>query len=86
MGFELLAINIEPSQDASGRDLFKSHHYTFAPLAMPDPNFCDRYNVHEAPTNFLLDRQGRIVLKPTFDSDEARATSEGEIKALLERK
>ncbi len=79
----MVAINIEPSQDASGRELFTSHHYTFAPLAMPDPNFNDRYAVHEAPTNFLLDRQGRIVLKPVFDSDEARAVYEHEIRALL---
>ncbi len=79
----MVAINIEPSQDASGRELFLSHRYTFAPLAMPDPNFNDKYGVHEAPSNFLLDRQGRIVLKPTFDSDDARAVYEQEIRTLL---
>ncbi len=79
----LLAINIEPSQDASAQQLMRSHKYTFVPLAMPDPNWNERYNVHGAPMNFLLDREGRIVLKPVFDTEDARIVAEREIRGLL---
>jgi len=39
----------------------------------------------EAPTNFLPGREGRIVLRPAFDTPEARQTAEADIAALLKR-
>jgi len=81
----MVAINIEPSQDAYGVELFTSHGYTFTPLQMPDPNWADRYDVHEAPTNFLLDRAGRLVFRPRFGTEEERRISIATIERLLRR-
>jgi hypothetical protein len=50
---------------------------------MPDPNWNERYGVHEAPTNFLLDRRGRLVLRARFGTEEDRAVSVRAIETLL---
>jgi hypothetical protein len=81
----LLAVNIEPSQDGSAVELFKRRGYTFTSLRMPDPNWNQLYDVNEAPTNILIDGEGRGVVKLTFASPEERAMAAREIELLAAR-
>jgi len=85
-GFAVLSINIEPEDGASALELMRVNKYTFMALAVPDLAWRDRYGVRSAPANFLLDRAGRLVLQPTFDTAAARAVAEREIEALIVRR
>jgi hypothetical protein len=84
-GFAVVSINIEPGDNGSALELMRLHRYPFTALTTPDPAWRRRYKVESAPANFLLDRTGRIVLKPAFGDPPARAIAEGEIDALVAR-
>jgi hypothetical protein len=84
-GFAVVSINIEPGDNGSALELMRLHSYSFTALTTPDPAWRRRSQIESAPANFLLDRAGRIVLKPTFGDLPARAVAAREIEALVVR-
>lgn len=62
----------------------KKHRLTFPHLLDPDRMVSGEFGVRGTPTNYLLDREGRVVAAAVgyrdFDSPEAHAL----IEALLE--
>jgi hypothetical protein len=56
----------------------------FTLLKVPEAGWAKReYNVSGAPTNFLLDAEGRIVFRPRVNNRETQRTMEQEIESLL---
>ena len=85
-GFEILAINIVSTEDKDVLPLVAQKKFTFTTLKMPDPEFASReYRVGGAPTNFLIDRDGRAVYQPQIHDRETARTFELEIERLLSR-
>jgi thiol-disulfide isomerase/thioredoxin/Tfp pilus assembly protein PilF len=76
--FVLLAVNIEPTEDDAVLPLFKNLKVNFIPLQSPTAGWADTvFDIHAAPVNMLVDKEGRLVLKPELDSSYQ--------KELLER-
>jgi hypothetical protein len=63
-GFVILAINIAPDESARVLPFLKNGAYRFVPLSPPAGWAKDVYGVEGAPTNMLLDPEGRVVFKP----------------------
>lgn len=86
-GFVILAINLEPPEDDMVLPYLKNNRYDFIPLKANWEWAKENYGVRGAPTNFLLDREGRVVFKPgVIRSEDAHRTFELQIEALLARK
>lgn len=86
-GFVILAINVEPPEDDMVLPFLKSNRYGFIPLKSNWDWAEKNYGVRGAPTNFLIDREGRVVFKlGVIRSAEAHRTFELQIEALLERR
>ena len=85
-GFEILAINIVPKEDGQVLQTVKDKKVTFITLKMSDDEFASReYRVAGAPSNFLLDRDGRLIYRPQIHDRETARTFELEIEMLLKR-
>ena len=85
-GFEIVAVNIVAAEDGQALQTMKDKKVNFIGLKMPDPEFAAReYRVAGAPTNFLLDKQGRVIFKPAIHDRETARTFELEIELLLKR-
>ncbi len=85
-GFEVLGINIVTDEDPLVLSLQKERQFSFVALRMPDKTFASRvYQVTGAPTNFLVDAQGRVMYRPAIHDRETSLTFEAEIELLLGR-
>jgi len=83
-GFAVLAINIVPNEDDEVSALMKD--YQFLTLRVPENTWAfTNYKIGAAPENFLLDAEGRVVLKPRVDSLETERVLATEIEELLDR-
>ncbi len=86
-GFVILAINVEPPEDDMVLPYLKHNRYGFIPLKSNWDWARENYGVRGAPTNFLIDREGRVVFKPgVIRSTDAHRTFELQIEALLQRR
>jgi thiol-disulfide isomerase/thioredoxin/Tfp pilus assembly protein PilF len=85
-GFVVLAINIVKGEDAQVVPLLDEKKYGLVPLFMPSTDWAKtQYGVTGAPTNYLLDREGRVVFKPhIYDAVTFRAFLK-EVESLLAR-
>lgn len=82
--FVLLAVNIEPTEDKAVLPLFKNLKVNFIPLQSPRAGWSDTtYEVSSAPVNMLVDKEGRVVLKPELDSSYRQERLEQSIAELL---
>jgi thiol-disulfide isomerase/thioredoxin/Tfp pilus assembly protein PilF len=82
--FVLLAVNIEPTEDDAVLPLFKNLKVNFIPLKSPVAGWADTvFDVHAAPVNMLVDKEGRLVLKPELDSSYQQELLERSIPELL---
>jgi thiol-disulfide isomerase/thioredoxin len=85
-GFEIMALNIVPNED-NVIDLFvKQSGFTFTPLQTPGANWArENYNAALAPTNLLVDGEGRVMFRPQIRDEASAKLFELQIQALLER-
>jgi len=82
-GLVVLLIQISQTQEA-GKKSLKDHNYSMTSL-YSDGNWAkDNYGVKAAPTNFFIDRQGRIIFKSTGYAPGKEKEIESQIKELLE--
>lgn len=56
-----LGINIAPEQDSYVLPLMTSSHYSFIPLRNNSTRSTSNLKAYGAPTNYLIDREGRII-------------------------
>jgi thiol-disulfide isomerase/thioredoxin len=85
-GFVILAINVEPPEDEMVLPYLKQNRYGFFPLKSNWEWARENYAVRGAPTNFLIDREGRVVFKPgVIRGAAAHRTFELQIEALLKQ-
>ncbi len=85
-GFVILAINVEPPEDEMVLPYLKHNGYGFIPLKSNWDWAKENYAVRGAPTNFLIDRAGRVVFKPrVIRGADAHRTFELQIEALLKQ-
>lgn len=85
-GFVILAINVEPPEDEMVLPYLKQNRYGFIPLKSNWEWAKENYAVRGAPTNFLIDRAGRVVFKPgVIRGADAHRTFELQIEALLKQ-
>ena len=82
--FVLLAVNIETTEDEAVLPLFKNLKVDFIPLKSPIAGWADTtFDVHAAPVNMLVDKEGRLVLKPELDSTYQQKLLERAIPELF---
>lgn len=83
-GFEILTINIYPAEDGKVLPTLNARGVTFVPLRMPDDEFAAReYRVGGAPSNFLLDGDGRVAGKPLLHDEASAVAFEAQVDSLL---
>ena len=83
--FVLLAVNIEPTEDKAVLPLFKNLKVNFIPLQSPRAGWSDTtYEVGSAPINMLVDKEGRLVLKPELDTSYKQELLERSIARIAQ--
>jgi peroxiredoxin len=81
-GFAVLLIQTSQTQD-DGKKFLEDHNYTMTSLYSEGNWASDHYGVTAAPTNFFIDRQGRIIFQSTGYSPGMEKEMEAQIKELL---
>jgi thiol-disulfide isomerase/thioredoxin len=82
-GFEIVAINVHPNEDAWVMPLMKGWNLGFLPIHGGE-ELMQAYNVKGAPSNFLYGPDGRIYYVPgPVNTVDARRELELQIEALL---
>ncbi len=85
-GFVILSPNVEPQQDQFVLPYMKGMHWGFIPLHSNEDFAGKAYGARGFPSNFLIDRQGRVVYKPgVITSLDAQRTLELQIETVLEQ-
>jgi hypothetical protein len=84
-GFDVIAINLEPTQRPQVLPLLAATGITFTPVES-DWGWAQReYAIEGTPEAFLLDRSGRIMFRPEVHDAETRLMLERQVEALLRR-
>lgn len=84
--FVLLAVNIETTEDEAVIPLFRNLKVNFIPLKSPTAGWADTtFDVHAAPVNMLVDKEGRLVLKPELDTTYQKDQLDRAIPELCNR-
>jgi len=79
----MVAININPGQDKDLLEWRTKGKYTF-PIALSEKNFARiNYGVIGAPTNLLLNADGRMVFRHLGSGTGGEKVMEAEIRELL---
>lgn len=78
-----VGINVTPEQDAFVLPAIKSNRWSFTPLRGTEAFAAEHFNVHGEPTNFLIDKNGKIVFKNFRIDQYNQRTLELMISALL---
>lgn len=78
-----MTINTDPSRDVIAAEIMQAGRYGFVPLTTPDDKWAERHGIRFEPRNFLLDRNGRILLEPALKGAEERSAFERELAALI---
>jgi hypothetical protein len=84
-GLTVLAINVEPAQNALVLPVMKALGVTFVPLESDWKWAEQHYGVQATPEARLLDEQGRIMFKPAVHDAATQAVFERQVEALLDR-
>ena len=80
----MVAINTSPSQDGQIDAWRRMGKYTFPIVLSPNQEFARvTYDVAGAPTNFLLDSEGKLVFRHLGYGAGAEKGMEAEIRELL---
>ncbi len=82
-GLVVLGVNTWPSQDSMVVPFLGSTGYTFTPVKDPDEAIQKAYKASLAPTNVLIDTEGRIVARPVLGSGEQERWLGAWIELLL---
>ncbi len=67
-GLEVVAINIVDKQDDQVVPFLTENHYTFRAYR-PTLEMLQAYGVRGAPTEYVIDRQGRVVAQVRLNSE-----------------
>jgi hypothetical protein len=81
-GLEVIAINIVAKQDDQVVPFLSENRYTFTPYKAT-PEMLQAYGVRGAPTEYVIDRQGRAVAMVRLNSDERERQFEQLVERLL---
>lgn len=81
--FVILAINIRPEQDQFVLPYLRNNGFDFVPLRGNADFARTAFQVTDYPTNFLIDREGRVLSKLRAVRGEAIRTLELQIEMLL---
>ncbi len=83
-GFSLVAINIMPDQDSLIPDWLRTHKYTFPVLRGAKLDKLQKdYDLQATPTHYLLDSNGKVILKQTgYKQGDEKLLEEDIEKAL----
>ena len=84
-GFSVVAINLEPAQRAVVVPLLAAMRIGFVPVESDWEWAEKQYQVDGTPFAALVDRQGRIMFKPSVHDEASQAVLEREVEALLNR-
>jgi len=82
-GLVVLAVNIVETQDDLVRPFLNEHHYTFTAFK-GNPDIRQAYAITGAPTEYVIDRQGRVVAKVRLNSDDRERQFEKLVESLLQ--
>ncbi len=82
-GLTVLAVNIVEKQDDLVQPFLDEKHYTFAAFK-GSPDIKKAYGVGGAPTEYVIDRQGRVVAKVRLNSDDRERQFEKLVESLLQ--
>ncbi len=83
-GLAYVGINVSPSQDAYVASFMQGTRYTFTPVR-EDDRIEKTYKIIGAPTNFLIDAEGRIIFRDFGAQDaEGERMLELMIEAMLD--
>ena len=83
-GFVILSPNVHPAEDQFVLPYLKGYGYGFIPLRASQEFAEKQYNARGMPANFLIDREGRILFKPSvIRGANAQRTLELQVEALL---
>jgi thiol-disulfide isomerase/thioredoxin len=86
-GLVIISPNVMPAQDALVLPYMNGMRFGFIPVHGSEDWAGKAYGARGYPSNYLIDRQGRIVYKPGVIRDaDARRTLELQIEAVLEHK
>lgn len=85
-GFEVLALNVHPEEDAFVVPYMKNNGFIFRPLKTDADWAREHYDAVGMPANFLVDHEGRIMFEPgVISSGRAVRMFERQIAQLLAR-
>lgn len=85
-GFEMILVNIVPKEDPLAIPVLNEHKMNVISLKMPEEKWAIKeYGVAGAPTNFLIDGEGRILFKPRVNTAAEVRDFEAQIEMLLNR-
>jgi peroxiredoxin len=82
-GFEVLAVSMDKGGWKVVKPFAAAHHMDYKILVGP-LDLASAYGVSAMPTNFLIDRQGRIAIAHEGIGDDSQKGFESEIQALLD--
>lgn len=85
-GFEMIFVNIVQKEDPQAIPVLSQHKMDVISLKIPEDKWAVKeYGVSGAPTNFLIDGEGRILFMPKVSSPGEVRDFEAQIEMLLER-
>jgi hypothetical protein len=82
----VLAVNTDPKQDRMVVPFLTGSGYTFTAIKDADEAIQKAYKVNIAPTNILIDAEGRIVARPVLGNAEQERWLGAWIELLLREK
>lgn len=85
-GLVVLGVNTLPEQDSMVVPFLTTSGYTFTAVKDADESIQKAYKINIAPTNVLIDRDGRIVSHPVLGSAEQERWLGAWIELLLKTK
>jgi hypothetical protein len=83
-GFNMVAINVNPSQDKDIPEWREKNKYTFPVLVTPASDYARlNYSVPGTPTNLILDHSGKMIFRHLGYGTGGEVAMEAEIRELL---
>lgn len=86
-GLEILFINMFPDQDAQAIPILKEYQMDVVSLKMPTDKWAkEEYGISAAPTNFLIDTEGKIIFEPKISSASEVRDFDKQVELLINRR
>lgn len=80
--FTVVAVNISPTQDDRVLSFLRENRYTFTPVKM-NMEIARAYEVAGVPSEFVIDRNGRLVAEIRLNTEKRQRAFETLLDALL---